>query len=455
MSYIKKVLAELDNSTCAIDKNFTQAVKEVLDSVSPVLDNNPVYEKEKILERLISPERIIKFKVTWLDDNNEIQLNTGYRIQFNSTLGPYKGGLRFHPTVNEDILKFLAFEQTFKNALTGLPIGGGKGGSDFNPKGKSDREIMKFCYAFMEELSKYIGSEIDIPAGDIGVGGTEIGYLYAKYKKIKNSYNNGSLTGKPIEFGGSLLRKQATGYGVVYFINEMLRDYYTSEEPLKGKTVTVSGAGNVAIYTCEKLSQLGAKAITVSDSKGTIYDKDGIDIFLLKELKETKKSLEEYVLRYPNAVYIKSTDYDVNQHPVWNIPCDIAIPCATQNELTETDAKNLYKNGCRFIMEGANMPTTKAAFSFIQTETDIVFGPAKAVNAGGVATSQIEMSQNASMLSWTEEKVDEKLKEIMRNIYINIKSVAVKYDKKENLALGANIAGFLKVADSQLKTGIY
>jgi len=455
MAYIELVLSNLTKSICPTDKIFAQAVKEVLESVRPVLDLDGIYQQEKVLERLIEPDRVIKFKIVWIDDNNVVQVNRGMRVQFNNALGPYKGGLRFHPTVNEDILKFLAFEQTFKNALTGLPIGGGKGGSDFDPKGKSDREIMKFCYAFMEQLHRYIGSSVDIPAGDIGVGGKEIGYLYAKYKKLRNEYDNGAITGKPIDFGGSLLRKEATGYGVVYFLESMLHDYFTSENPLKDKVVCVSGAGNVAIYTCEKLISYGAKPVTVSDSRGTIYDPDGIDVPFLKELKEeSKKSLEEYLVRHPEATYIRTTDYMPNGHAAWTFHCDIAIPCATQNELTETDAKNLHENGCKFLLEGANMPTTAAATEYILKNTEIVLAPAKAVNAGGVATSQIEMSQNASMLSWTEEKVDIKLKEIMRTIYANIKSCAVKYDRKENLILGANIAGFKKVAKATLKEGV-
>jgi len=453
MKYINYMLEYIEKTKCPSDKIFSQAVKEVLLSIKPVLENNPKYEKEKILERLLAPERIIKFKITWIDDNNEIQINNGMRVQFNSTLGPYKGGLRFHPSVSEDILKFLAFEQTLKNALTGLPIGGAKGGSDFNPKGKSDREIMKFCYAFMEELYRHIGPETDIPAGDIGVSGKEIGYMFAKYKQIKNSYSNGTLTGKPIDFGGSLLRKEATGYGVVYLLHSLLNDY---AENIEGKKVAVSGSGNVAIYTCEKLIQLGAIPITVSDSKGCIYDSRGIDLDSLKEIKENnKESLIKYKEKFPHAQYTPISEYEENSHAVWNCNCDIAIPCATQNELTLNDAKNLYKNNCKIIIEGANMPSTEEAVNFFLKKKDILFVPAKAANAGGVATSQLEMSQNASMLNWTSEKVDLKLKDIMHKIYIDIKNEAEKYDHKGNLVLGANILGFKRVANAKLKQGIF
>jgi glutamate dehydrogenase (NADP+) len=451
MVNIKTIIQSLKQANCALDKNFFQAVEEVLISIQPLLQSDDKYAKHSIVQRLLTPDRMVKFKITWMDDNNNIQVNTGYRVQFNNTLGPYKGGLRFHPSVNEDILNFLGFEQIFKNSLTGLPIGGGKGGSDFNPKGKSDFEVMRFCKAFMIELHKYIGARVDVPAGDIGVGGREIGYLFGAYKQITSEYE-GILTGKPFEFGGSLMRPEATGYGLIYFTQKMLE--IENKEPLKGKICTVSGSGNVAIHAIEKLYDLGAIPVTCSCSKGMIYDKRGIDLKLIKEIKlQNRGSLEKYLETHTDAKYIKIQDYPKDIHPVWDIPCYGAFPCATQNELTLEDAKNLVKNNCTIVAEGANMPSTKDAINTIH-KSNTLFAPAKASNAGGVAVSEFEMSQNASMTPWSSEKVDEKLKETMYQICNNVSSTAKEYGVEGNYVDGANIAGFKRVADAMIAEGV-
>ena len=449
--YIQKTLQNLIDKTCDKESIFYQAVSEVLDSIKPLIDSDNRYEANAILERIVVPDRIIQFKVAWLDDNNKMRVNNGYRVQFNNALGPYKGGLRFHPSVNDGILKFLAFEQIFKNSLTGLPIGGGKGGSDFNPKGKSDMEVMKFCTAFMSELHKYIGSRMDVPAGDIGVGAREIGYLFGTYKQITSIYE-GVLSGKPFFFGGSLLRPEATGYGVIYFTEQLLNMLHMQD--LVGKTCLVSGAGNVAIHTIEKLLQIGAIPVTCSDSKGTIYDKRGIDVKLLKEIKLQKRaSLEEYILTHQDAIYIKKEDYPTNAHEVWTIPAYAAFPCATQNELNELDAKNLVGNGIKVVIEGANMPSTPKAIDIFK-ENEVIFGPAKAANAGGVAVSEFEMSQNASLQKWSFEKVDAKLKETMAQITKRVVLTAQDFGLGNDFVAGANIAGFKKVADAMIAEGI-
>ncbi|NOQ32486.1 MAG: NADP-specific glutamate dehydrogenase [Helicobacteraceae bacterium] len=451
MKNYKDEIKKLKNLNCAEDDVFFQAMEEVLLSIEPLISSDKKYEKYAILERLTCPDRVIKFQVTWLNDKNEVKVNTGYRVQFNNALGPYKGGLRFHPTVNEGILKFLGFEQILKNSLTGLPIGGAKGGSDFNPKGKSDFEVMKFCSAFMTELHKYIGPRIDVPAGDIGVGGREIGFLFGEYKKITSTYE-GVLTGKPFVFGGSLMRPEATGYGVIYFTETMLAT--EQKEDLKGKICTVSGAGNVALHAIEKLFHLGAIPVTCTDSKGTIYDPRGVDIALLKELKlERRASLEEYTKTHESATYIPTSEYPEGGHAVWAIECYAAFPCATQNELTELDAKTLIKNGVIAVAEGANMPsTTEAINAFLKAK--ICFAPAKAANAGGVAVSEFEMSQNAAMQKWTFEKVDEKLKQTMQQICKRVSLTAKDYGVEGNYVDGANIAGFKKVADAMIAEGI-
>ncbi len=451
MSVSNEIIEKIKNSNCSSDETFFQAVKEVLDSLKPVLDSDPIYKRHSIVERLITPDREFKFKVAWMDDNQNIKVNTGYRIQFNNALGPYKGGLRFHPSVNTGILKFLGFEQILKNSLTGLPIGGGKGGSDFDPKGKSNFEVMRFCSAYMTELHKYIGPRVDVPAGDIGVGAREIGYLFGEYKKITSSYE-GILTGKPFMFGGSLLRPEATGYGCVYFTDEMLK--YAGKEGFKDRVCAISGAGNVAIHTIEKLYNLGAKPVTCSDSKGTIYDSRGIDLPLLKEIKLQKRaSLEEYILTNSDAIYTKVEDYPKGGHEVWNIPCDCAFPSATQNELTGLDAKNLIENGCISISEGANMPSTPEAIKLFK-ENNILFAPAKAANAGGVTVSEFEMSQNASMSKWTYEHLDEMLEKTMRSLCKRIHLTAIDYGVEGNYEDGANIAGFKRVADAMIAEGI-
>ena len=426
------------------EPEFHQAVKEVLDSLKVVIDRNEEkYRSLSILERLVEPERIISFRVPWVDDNGTVQVNKGYRVQFNSAIGPYKGGLRFHPTVNQSILKFLGFEQVFKNSLTGLPIGGGKGGSNFNPKGKSDREVMAFCQSFMTELCKYIGADTDVPAGDIGVGGREIGYLFGQYKRIRGLYE-GVLTGKGLSFGGSLIRTEATGYGVVYMLNEIAKAHNDS---VAGKTIVVTGSGNVAIYAVEKATQLGAKVVAMNDSNGYIYDPNGINLDVVKDIKEVKRGrIKEYADRVEGATYTEGLG-------IWNIKCDIYLPCATQNELGLDGAKTLVANGCKYVVEGANMPTTLDATTYLQ-ENGVLFMPGKAANAGGVATSALEMSQNSMRLSWTREEVDEKLHNIMIDIFHKADDAAKRYGMEDNYVVGANIAGFEKVVDAMKAQGI-
>ena len=443
MSYVNEVLERVKKQN-PDQPEFLQAVTEVLESLSAVIEKNEdAFRKNALLERLTTPERVIMFRVPWIDDKGQVQVNNGYRIQFNSAIGPYKGGLRFHPSVNLSILKFLGFEQTFKNSLTGLPIGGGKGGADFDPKGKSDREVMAFCQSFMTELCKYIGADTDVPAGDIGVGGREIGYLFGQYKRIRDLYE-GVLTGKGLSYGGSLARTQATGYGLLYLTDEMLR---CNGKSLKGKTVAVSGAGNVATYAIEKAWQLGAKPVTCSDSTGWVYDPDGIDVATLTEVKQVKRArLTEYAKARPGCVYREGKG-------LWSTKCDVALPCATQNELTLEDAKLLVANGCFAVAEGANMPTTLDATKYLQ-DNGILFCPGKASNAGGVATSALEMTQNSQRLSWTFEEVDAKLKDIMVNIFHNIDDASKAYGMEGNYVAGANIAGFLKVADAMNAQGI-
>ncbi|WP_443826700.1 NADP-specific glutamate dehydrogenase [Desulfovibrio sp.] len=449
MSYAQRVIEGLKQKY-ASEPVFLQAVEEVLMTLQPLLDKDAKYEKYKILERITEPERIISFRVEWVDDKGEIQVNRGYRVQFNSAIGPYKGGLRFHPSVNLGILKFLGFEQIFKNSLTGLAIGGGKGGSDFDPKGKSETEVMRFCQAFMTELHRHIGATIDVPAGDIGVGGREVGYMFGQFKRLTRSYE-GVLTGKNLLFGGSLARTEATGYGAVYFAQNMLED---RGESLEGKVCAVSGAGNVATYCCEKLLQLGAKPVTVSDSRGMIYDPEGIKVDVLKQVKEVERaSLTRYAELVPTAKHTPVAEYPEGRNAVWSVPCFAAFPCATQNELNLADAKALLANGCKCVAEGANMPSTlEAVHAFL--EAGIAYGPAKAANAGGVATSQLEMQQNAGMQSWTFETVDGKLKDIMGNIYKNAAETAKEFGQPGNLVLGANIAGFRKVADAMIAQGV-
>ena len=443
MSYVDEVLAQLIEKNPA-EPEFHQAAKEVLESLRPVVEQNEEkFRKDALLERLVNPERQIKFRVPWVDDKGQVQVNTGYRVQFNSAIGPYKGGLRFHPSVNLGIIKFLGFEQVFKNSLTGLPIGGGKGGSDFDPKGKSDREVMAFCQSFMTELCKYIGADVDVPAGDIGTGAREIGYMFGQYKRIRGMYE-GVLTGKGLSYGGSLARTEATGYGLLYMTEELLKCHGTD---IAGKTIAVSGAGNVAIYAIQKAQQLGGKPVTCSDSTGWIYDPEGIDVALLKEVKEVKRArLTEYAAARPSAQYHEGRG-------VWSVKCDVALPCATQNELHIEDAKQLVANGCMAVCEGANMPTTEEATKYLQ-DNKVLFVPGKAANAGGVATSALEMSQNSERLSWTFEEVDAKLKGIMVNIYHNIDDAAKRYGQEGNYVAGANIAGFEKVADAMLAQGV-
>ena len=423
---------------------FHQTVEEVLTSLVPVLEKKPAYVDEKILERLVEPERQIMFRVPWIDDKGEIQINRGFRVQFNSAIGPYKGGLRFHPSVNLSIVKFLGFEQIFKNSLTGLPIGGGKGGSDFDPKGKSDREIMRFCQSFMTELYRHIGPNTDVPAGDIGVGGREIGYLYGQYKKIRNANDQGVLTGKGLTFGGSLARTEATGYGLIYFVEEMLKE---SGKTIEGKRVVVSGSGNVAIYAVQKAQSLGAKVVAMSDSNGYIVDEDGIDVALIQQIKEVeRKRIKEYAERRPSAKYFEGRG-------VWTVKADVALPCATQNDIDLEDAKLLVENGTFAVGEGANMPCTNEAVEYF-LEKGVLVAPAKAANAGGVATSALEMSQNSMRLSWTFEEVDEKLHDIMVNIFRNSRDAAKEYGFEGNYVVGANIAGFIKVADAMMAQGL-
>jgi glutamate dehydrogenase (NADP+) len=443
MSYVDEIIAQVIEKNPA-EPEFHQAVREVLESIRPVVDaNEEKFRRDALLERITNPERQIKFRVPWIDDQGNAHINTGYRVQFNSAIGPYKGGLRLHPSVNLGIIKFLGFEQIFKNSLTGLPIGGGKGGSDFDPKGKSDREIMAFCQSFMTELCKYIGADTDVPAGDIGTGAREIGYMFGQYKRIRGLFE-GVLTGKGLTYGGSLARTEATGYGLLYLVEELLKCHGTD---LNGKTVVVSGAGNVAIYAIQKAQQLGAKVVTCSDSTGWVYDPDGIDVAALKEIKEVKRArLTEYKSYRPNAEYHEGRG-------VWSIKCDVALPCATQNELHLDDAKQLVANGCIAVCEGANMPTTEDATKYLQ-DNGVWFVPGKAANAGGVATSALEMSQNSERLSWTFEEVDAKLKGIMVNLYHNIDDAAKRYGMEGNYVAGANIAGFEKVLDAMNAQGI-
>lgn len=449
MPYVKEVFDYLIRTSPA-QTEFYQAAKEVLESLRPLLDKYPKYREHKIIERVVEPERQVMFRVNWLDDNGVIHVNKGYRIEFNSALGPYKGGLRFHPSVNAGVIKFLGFEQIFKNSLTGLQIGGAKGGSDFNPKGKSDNEIMRFCQAFMSELFRHIGAHTDVPAGDIGVGGREIGYLFGMYKKLANRYD-GVLTGKSLKWGGSLARTEATGYGAVYFAKYMLEGIGKS---LEGKKCVVSGSGNVAIYTIEKLYQIGALPVTCSDSNGMIYDEAGIDLELLKDLKEVKRArLSEYVKFRSTAKYTPIEEYPVGTNAVYQIPCFAAFPSATQNELNLLDAQHLIENGCICVSEGANMPSTPEAVDYF-IDQKICYGPGKAANAGGVATSQLEMAQNASMVNWTFEEVDAKLAQIMKNIYDNVSATASEFGEPTNFVLGANIAGFRKVADAMIEQGL-
>ena len=442
-AYTSRILEGLKQRN-ANESEFLQAATEILESISPVFDKHPEYEKAGLLERFVEPERVILFRIPWVDDQGKVQVNRGYRVQFNSAIGPYKGGLRFHPSVNLSILKFLGFEQVLKNSLTGLPIGGGKGGSDFDPKGKSDREVMAFCQSLMTELYRHIGADTDVPAGDIGVGGREIGYLYGQYKRLTGLYE-GVLTGKGLSYGGSLARTQATGYGLCYFVKNMLE---ANGKTLSGQTVLVSGSGNVAIYACEKAAQMGAKVVAMSDSNGYVYDKDGIKLDVVKQIKEVERGrIKEYAARVPGA------EYHEGCRGIWTIPCDVALPCATQNELDAEGAKALIANGCFAVGEGANMPSTlEATELFLQN--GILFAPGKAANAGGVATSALEMSQNSARLSWTFDEVDEKLKGIMANIFAKCAEAAKEYgDKPTNYVIGANIAGFLKVADAMMAQG--
>ncbi len=443
MSYVDEIITMIEKENLN-EPEFHQAVTEVLNSLRPIIEANEAsYRRDALLERLVNPERQIKFRVPWIDDNGQVHVNTGYRIQFSSAIGPYKGGLRFHPSVNQGIIKFLGFEQIFKNSLTGLPIGGAKGGSDFDPKGKSDREIMAFCQSFMGELFKYIGPDTDVPAGDIGTGAREIGYLFGEYKKLRGMFQ-GVLTGKKLSFGGSLVRTEATGYGLLYIVQEMLKCHGIEME---GKTVVVSGSGNVATYAIEKAEQLGAKVVTCSDSTGWVYDPDGIDVAALKEIKEVKRErLTAYKSYRPGSEYHEGRG-------VWQIPCDIALPCATQNELTLDDAKQLVKNGVISVSEGANMPTTAEATAYL-LENGVLFLPGKAANAGGVATSALEMSQNSERLHWTFEQVDAQLREIMKDLYHNIDDAAKRYGKDGNYVDGANLAGFEKVVDAMISQGI-
>ena len=443
-NYVEKVLEDVKKRNSG-ETEFHNAVDEVLHSLIPVLEKRPEFIEAAILERIVEPERMIYFRVPWTDDSGKIHVNRGFRVQFNGAIGPYKGGIRFHPTVNQSIIKFLGFEQIFKNSLTTLPMGGGKGGSDFDPKGKSDAEIMRFCQAFMSELYKHIGPNVDVPAGDIGVGGREIGYMYGMYRKLANANDQGVLTGKGLTFGGSLGRTPATGYGLLYFTNEMLKNKGTSFE---GKTVAISGSGNVAIYAIEKAQQFGAKVVTCSDSGGYIYDEDGIDLAIVKQLKEVEaRRIKDYLQYRPKAKYVEGSTN------IWDVKCDVALPCATQNELDKASAEKLIKNGVKFVAEGANMPCTLDAVKTFQN-AGVYFGPAKAANAGGVACSGLEMTQNSMRLSWTFEEVDEKLQGIMKNIFAASKAAAEEIDDKDNLLAGANIAGFLKVADAMIKQGV-
>ncbi len=460
MGYVDEIVTKVKTQN-ACEPEFLQACEEVLESLRPIIDaNETLYRREALLERLVEPDRQIKFRVPWVDDKGQVQVNIGYRVQFNNAIGPYKGGLRLHPSVNVGIIKFLGFEQIFKNALTGLPIGGGKGGSDFDPKGKSDREIMAFCQSFMNELYKHIGADVDVPAGDIGTGAREIGFLYGQYKKLTGRYE-GVLTGKGLTYGGSLARKEATGYGLLYITEELLKCHGQS---MKGKICTVSGSGNVAIYAIEKAHQLGAKVVTCSDSSGWVYDPEGIDVNLLKEVKEQRRArLTEYAAARSSALYYENAVYDESAKEqmmndekvagVWSVPCDIALPCATQNELLLEDAKMLVANGCMAVCEGANMPTTLEATKYLQ-EHGVWFIGGKAANAGGVATSALEMSQNSQRMSWSFDEVDQRLQQIMIAIFHNIDDAAKRYGVEGDYVAGANIAGFEKVAEAMIAQGV-
>ncbi|MBM6859432.1 NADP-specific glutamate dehydrogenase [Clostridium saudiense] len=442
--YVLKVLEEVGNRNSG-EKEFLDAVKEVLISLVPVFDKHPEYIEAGLLERIVEPERQIMFRVPWVDDNGNVKVNRGFRVQFNSAIGPYKGGLRFHPTVNASIIKFLGFEQIFKNSLTGLPIGGGKGGSDFDPKGKSNGEVMRFCQSFMAELYRHIGQDTDVPAGDIGVGAREIGYMYGYYKKLRGANDPGVLTGKGLTYGGSLTRTEATGYGLIYFTEEMMKD---NNSALAGKTVVISGSGNVAIYATKKAIELGAKVVALSDSNGYIYDENGINLDAVKEIKEVKRGrIKDYLNYVPTAKYFEGC------RGIWTIKCDVALPCATQGEIDEASAKILVANGTKVVAEGANMPSSLEAIRVFQ-DNGVLFGPAKAANAGGVACSALEMSQNSMRLSWTFEEVDNKLKDIMVNIYRQSAAAAKEYGEEGNILMGANIAGFTKVAEAMMAQGI-
>ena len=443
--YLKRVYEGLAKRN-AHEPEFLQAVIEVLESIQPLVEKHPEYEKYGLIERLVEPERIITFRVPWVDDEGKVQVNRGYRVQFNSAIGPYKGGLRFHPSVNQSILKFLGFEQIFKNSLTTLPMGGGKGGSDFDPKGKSDMEVMRFCQSFMTELYRHIGQFVDCPAGDIGVGGREVGYMFGQYKRLTNSFQGGMITGKGLTFGGSLVRTEATGYGLCYFTAEALK--CMRGDSFEGKTVAISGSGNVAIYACEKATQLGGKVVTMSDSNGYIYDPNGIDLAYVKDLKEVRRGrIKEYADTHAGATYVADCSR------IWEVPCDIALPCATQNEIDKAAAELLVKNGCTVVCEGANMPSTPEAIE-VYLANNVLYGPAKATNAGGVATSGLEMSQNSERLNWSFEKVDAKLKGIMEGIFHASYDASVEVGQPGNLMVGANCAGFLKVAEAMLAQGI-
>ena len=443
MTYIDNVLARLKEKNPG-ETEFIQAATEILQSLKPVVEKHPEYETAALLERFTEPERTIMFRVPWTDDNGRVHVNKGYRVEFNSAIGPYKGGLRFHPSVNLSVIKFLGLEQILKNSLTGLPIGGGKGGSDFDPKGKSDREVMAFCQSFMTELYRHIGADTDVPAGDIGVGGREIGYLYGQYKRIANEFT-GVLTGRGLSYGGSLIRKEATGYGLVYIVEEAMK---WRNDSFEGKTVIVSGSGNVAIYACEKAQQLGAKVVAMYDSNGYIYDKNGIDVDVVRQIKEVERGrIKEYADR------VKGAEYSEGCNGIWSIPCDVALPCATQNEIDKESAELLVKNGVRYVAEGANMPSTLEAIDVFK-RAKTVYLPAKAANAGGVATSALEMAQASGRMFWSAEKVDKKLKEIMVNIFRNIDAAANRYGCDDDYVIGANIAGFEKVADAMMSQGI-
>lgn len=447
-SYVAKVLEETKKKN-PNEPEYLQAVEEVLTSIEPVVEKHKEFEQLGILERMVEPERIITFRVSWVDDNGQVQVNRAFRVQYSSLIGPYKGGLRLHPTVNQSIMKFLGFEQIFKNALTGLPIGGGKGGSDFNPKGKSDREIMTFCQAFMTELQRHIGQDVDVPAGDIGTGAREIGYMFGQFKRIRNAYEGGVLTGKGLSYGGSLARTEATGFGLAYFMREMLKA--NNNQSFQGKTVTISGSGNVAIYACQKVKEMGAKVVAMSDSNGCIYDKNGIDLDLIKEIKEVKRGrIKDYKEVHKDAEYFECTSEDA---PIWTIKTDIALPCATQNEVTLNSAKKLVENGVIAIGEGANMPCTKEATEYFLNNCVLV-APAKAANAGGVATSAIEMSQNSMRYYYTFDEVDKKLEEIMTNIFRACQNASTKYNFGNNYVAGANIAAFSKLAEAMKAQGV-